>query len=106
MQIVNADLKNNMIKNHSCSCSNRKYPLLILLRLINANSFRNRLLYSGFCTPLMGIFVLEWSLEWSGAESEPEFAIFPKPERSRSVIFFDKTGAEPECNFKISEFFQ
>jgi len=39
MQIVNANLKNTMIKNHSCS--NQKNPLLVLLQLLlkNANSW-------------------------------------------------------------------
>jgi len=50
-------------KNHSCSssCSNQKYPLLVLLRLLpkNANSCRSRLLYSGSCTPLLPTDFLE-----------------------------------------------
>jgi len=38
MQRVNANLKNTMIKNHSCSCSNRKNPLLVLLRILSKNA--------------------------------------------------------------------
>jgi len=50
-----------VLKNHSCSCSNEKYPLLVLLRLLlkNTNSCQNRLLYSGSCTLLVYIILFE-----------------------------------------------
>jgi len=50
------------IHSWSCSgsCSNQKYSLLVLLRLLlkNANSCRSRLRYSGSCTPLCLILLL------------------------------------------------
>jgi len=97
-------------KNHSCSYSNQKYPLLVLLRFLLkiANSFRSRLMYSGSCIvhtsvtkPELELIFLtppisgsaqkmgSWARLRSAADPESGY-IF----RIRSPIFLEKTGSD------------